>query len=115
MDRITIKDLDTQVGIINGLIGGDHSHEKHYAQGYRLCKNHNSVKLSPIVSKRELFEILRAYSMGILVERFGHETRDSAGYMNPCCSSDQPHDGDGPIPQWLLDTEYSEEKNGGDA
>ena len=32
-------------------------------------------------------------------------------HFNPCCSPDQPHDGDGPIPQWLLDTEYSDPKD----
>ena len=70
MDRITIKDLDRQVGIINGLIGGDHSYEKHYAQGFKLYRESGSVVLSPTVSKKELYQILKAYTIGILSERF---------------------------------------------
>ena len=71
MERITIEMINKQVGIINGLIGGDHSYNKAYGK-YRLYRQGGSVELSPRVSKRELYQILSAYKYGILSERFDY-------------------------------------------
>ena len=64
-DRITVQDLDEEIGMINRLIGNFHTYKKHTGKGYRFYRNNGSKELSPIVSKKQLYAILKAYSMGL--------------------------------------------------
>tara|TARA_R100000315_G_C5200608_1_gene117917 strand:+ start:294 stop:683 length:390 start_codon:yes stop_codon:yes gene_type:complete len=83
MDRITKKQLDTQVNYLNSLTGIEHTIESAYG-GYKLTRTVHGViggeNVFPIgyVPKAELYRMILAYENGFLIEDARKETKYKA-------------------------------------